>query len=116
MNPNLPKLPPTSRVTPAAKRPKGGAAVAKVIITASALVSTMGGWALISATAPEMQQTASVAEQISAVAQVAQAQPTAVPTATATPAATSATKSAVTTVTTSTSATTQVVARTRASR
>lgn len=113
MNPNLPKLPPTSRVTPAAKRPKGGAAVAKVIITASALVSTMGGWALISATAPEMQQTASVAEQISAVAQ---AQPTAVPTATATPAATSATKSAVTTVTTSTSATTQVVARTRASR
>lgn len=113
MNPNLPKLPPTSRVTPAAKRPKGGAAVAKVIITASALVSTMGGWALISATAPEMQQTASVAEQISAVAQ---AQPTAVPTATSTPAATSATKSAVTTVTTSTSATTQVVARTRASR
>lgn len=113
MGPNLPKLPPTSRVTPAAKRPKGGAAVAKVIITASALVSTMGGWALISATAPEMQQTASVAEQISAVAQ---AQPTAVPTATATPAATSATKSAVTTVTTSTSATTQVVARTRASR
>ena len=113
MGPNLPKLPPTSRVTPAAKRPKGGAAVAKVIITASALVSTIGGWALISATAPEMQQTASAAEQISAVAQ---AQPTAVPTATATPAATSATKSAVTTVTTSTSATTQVVARTRASR
>lgn len=116
-----PPMPGMSAPKPAAKRKGDGAKIVKVVILSAAIASTLTGWGLISATAPEMQQTASLPTETAAT-QIAQVLPTATPAATS--AATSASKTTTTAATTSaatTSAvtannTTQVLARTRASR
>lgn len=120
-----PPMPGMSAPKPAAKRKGDGAKIAKVVILSAAIASTLSGWGLISATAPEMQQTASLPTETAAT-QIAQVLPTAAPAATsvATPAATTAstttttaaTTSAATTSVVTVNTTTQVVARTRASR
>lgn len=123
--PARPPMPGAGAPKPAAKRKGNGAKVAKVVILSAAIASTLTGWGLISATAPEMKETASATTETAVVAQIAQVQATSTPAATATLAATAksaATTTAATTSATSASAvtvkttTTQVVARTQASR